>query len=108
MSAQLVKQADVVLLLNILPHLYSKEVHQKFNFEYYEPITTHDSSLSPATYVIEAARLKMIQRAYKIFKYGINIDLGPVCILQTLGIHAGSLAAIYQMIVFGFGGLDWR
>ncbi|MCU9938968.1 hypothetical protein NWQ34_05210 [Mycoplasmopsis felis] len=34
--------------------------------------------MSPATYVIEAARLKMIQRAYKIFKYGINIDLGPI------------------------------
>lgn len=107
LSAQLVKQADVVLLLNILPHLYSKEI-RKANFEYYEPITTHDSSLSPATYVIEAARLKMIQRAYKIFKYGINIDLGPTMHTSDAGIHAGSLAAIYQMIVFGFGGLDWH
>lgn len=107
LSSQLVKQADVVLLLNILPHLYSKEV-RKANFDYYEPITTHDSSLSPATYAIEAARLKNIDKAYSIFKYGINIDLGPAMHTSNAGIHAGSLAAIYQMIVFGFGGLDWH
>nr|WP_318024299.1 glycoside hydrolase family 65 protein [Mycoplasmopsis edwardii] len=105
LGSQLVKQADVVLLLNILPHLYTKEI-RKANFNYYEPITTHDSSLSPATYAIEAARLKMIDKAYDIFKYGINIDLGPAMHTSDAGIHAGSLAAIYQMIVFGFGGLD--
>ncbi|TDV24210.1 putative glycosyl hydrolase [Mycoplasmopsis mustelae] len=107
LSCQLVKQADVVLLLNILPHLYSKEI-RKANFNYYEPITTHDSSLSPATYCIEAARLKMLDKAYDMFKYGINIDLGPKMHTSDAGIHAGSLAAIYQMIVFGFGGLDWH
>ncbi|AMD81385.1 Putative maltose phosphorylase domain protein [Mycoplasmopsis canis PG 14] len=107
LGSQLVKQADVVLLLNILPHLYSKEVRLA-NFNYYEPLTTHDSSLSPATYAIEAARLKMIDKAYDIFKYGINIDLGPAMHTSDAGIHAGSLAAIYQMIVFGFGGLDWH
>ncbi|QJB71432.1 glycoside hydrolase family 65 protein [Mycoplasma sp. 1654_15] len=107
LSSQLVKQADVVLLLNLLPHLYNEEIRRK-NFNYYEEITTHDSSLSPATYAIEAARLKMIDKAYKIFKYGINIDLGPKMHTSNAGIHAGSLAAIYQMIVFGFGGLDWH
>ncbi|MCU4706542.1 glycosyl hydrolase family 65 protein [Mycoplasma sp. CSL7503-lung] len=107
LSSQLVKQADVVLLTNILPHLYSKEVREA-NFNYYEPLTTHDSSLSPATYAIEAARLKKIDKAYDIFKYGINIDLGPAMHTSNAGIHAGSLAAIYQMIVFGFGGLDWH
>ncbi|MDC4182228.1 glycosyl hydrolase family 65 protein [Mycoplasma bradburyae] len=107
LSGQLVKQADVVLLLNILPHLYSKEV-RKANFDYYEAITTHDSSLSAATYAIEAARLKKIDMAYKMFRYGINVDLGPAMHTSNAGIHAGSLAAIYQMIVFGFGGLDWH
>ncbi|PPJ44342.1 family 65 glycosyl hydrolase, partial [Rhizobium sp. KAs_5_22] len=102
LCSQLVKQADVVLLLNILPHLYNKEI-RKANFNYYEPLTTHDSSLSPATYAIEATRLKMIDSAYHIFKYGINIDMGPAMHTSNAGIHAGSLAAIYQMIVFGFG-----
>lgn len=107
LASQLVKQADVVLLLNLLPHLYNEEIRRK-NFNYYEEVTTHDSSLSPATYTIEAARLKMVEKAYQLFKYGINIDLGPQMNTSDAGIHAGSLAAIYQMIVFGFGGLDWH
>lgn len=107
LASQLVKQADVVLLLNILPHLYTKEV-RKANFDYYEPITTHDSSLSPATYAIEAVRLRMLKQAYKLFKYGINIDLGQNMHSSNAGIHAGALASIYQMIIFGYGGLDWH
>nr|WP_284699741.1 hypothetical protein [Mycoplasmopsis cynos] len=90
LASQLVKQADVVLLLNILPHLYTKEV-RKANFDYYEPITTHDSSLSPATYAIEAVRLRMLKQAYKLFKYGINIDLGKkictVLMLESMLVH---------------------
>ncbi|WP_036452126.1 glycosyl hydrolase family 65 protein [Mycoplasma buteonis] len=107
LCSQLVKQADVVLLINILPHFYDREIRQA-NFEYYEPLTTHDSSLSPATYAIEAVRLNKLKKAYELFKYGINIDLGPKMHTSDAGIHAGSLAAIYQMIVFGFGGLDWH
>ncbi|RIV16996.1 glycosyl hydrolase family 65 protein [Mycoplasmopsis gallopavonis] len=107
LCSQLVKQADVVLLLNIFPELFDKEVRVA-NFNYYEEITTHDSSLSPATYALEAVRLKMLDKAYSLFKYGINIDLGTNMSSSNAGIHAGSLAAIYQMIVFGFGGLDWH
>ncbi|VEU58665.1 glycosyl hydrolase family 65 protein [Mycoplasmopsis gallinacea] len=107
LCSQLVKQADVVLLTMLLPQFYSKEI-RKANFDYYEPLTTHDSSLSAATYAIEAARLKMIQKSYELFKYGINIDLGTNMHSSDAGIHAGSLAAIWQMIVFGFGGIDWH
>ncbi|AFP76315.1 putative maltose phosphorylase domain protein [Mycoplasmoides gallisepticum CA06_2006.052-5-2P] len=63
LGGQLVKQADVVLLLNILPHLYSKKIRAA-NFDYYQAITTHDSSLSAATYMIEATRLKKLDLAY--------------------------------------------
>ncbi|WP_025755367.1 glycosyl hydrolase family 65 protein [Mycoplasmopsis cricetuli] len=106
LSSQLVKQADVVLLTSLFPQYYSKEIREA-NFNYYEPITTHDSSLSPATYAIEAVRLKKNEKAYQLFQYGINIDLGKNMHSSNSGIHAGSLAAIWQMIVFGFGGLTW-
>lgn len=106
LSSQVVKQADVVLLLNIFPNLYDYETKRK-NFDYYEKITTHDSSLSPATYCLEAIRLRKLEIAYKLFKYGINIDLGENMKSSNAGIHAGSLAAIYQMIVFGYGGLNF-
>ncbi|UUD35631.1 glycoside hydrolase family 65 protein [Mycoplasmopsis caviae] len=106
LGSQLVKQADVVLLNYLFPKLYNKEIREK-NFDYYEAITTHDSSLSAATYCIEAVRLNKIEKAYELFKYGINVDFGPRMHTSNAGIHAGSLAAIWQMIVFGFGGLGW-
>ncbi|WP_027334189.1 glycosyl hydrolase family 65 protein [Mycoplasma elephantis] len=106
LSGQIVKQADVVLLTYLFPKLYSKEVRNK-NFNYYEAITTYDSSLSAATYCIEAVRLNKMEQAYKLFKYGINIDFGPWMHTSDAGIHAGSIAAIWQMVVFGFGGLGW-
>ncbi|MEE3928291.1 glycosyl hydrolase family 65 protein [Mycoplasmopsis ciconiae] len=106
LCSQLVKQADVVLLMQILPEYFSKEVRDK-NFDYYENITTHDSSLSAATYVIEGVRLRKMKRAYELFKYAIDVDMGPKMHTSNAGIHAGSLSAIWQMIVFGFGGLTW-
>ncbi|TNK84336.1 family 65 glycosyl hydrolase, partial [Mycoplasmopsis pullorum] len=106
LCSQLVKQADVVLLTSIFPESFTLEERNK-NFDYYEAITTHDSSLSAATYAIEAARLKKIEKAYELFKYGISVDFGPAMHTSNAGIHAGSLAAIWQMIVFGFGGLTW-
>lgn len=56
--------------------------------------------------MIEATRLKKLDLAYQLFEYGINIDMGQNMHSSDAGIHAGSLAAIYQMILFGFGGLD--
>lgn len=97
----------MVLLTSIFPESFTLEERSK-NFDYYEAITTHDSSLSAATYAIEAARLKKIEKkAYELFKYGISVDFGPAMHTSNAGIHAGSLAAIWQMIVFGFGGLTW-
>ncbi|MDJ1648926.1 glycosyl hydrolase family 65 protein [Mycoplasma phocimorsus] len=105
LSGQLVKQADVVLL----NYLFSEEISKEqaiANWDHYEKVTTHDSSLSPSTYAISAIELRhKLDYAYKLFKYAINIDLGDNLSSSDKGIHAGSLAAIYQMIVFGYGGL---
>lgn len=105
LSGQLVKQADVVLL----NYLFSQEISKKdaiANWDHYEKVTTHDSSLSPSTYAISAIELRhKLDYAYKLFKYALNIDLGQNLSSSDKGIHAGSLAAIYQMIIFGYGGL---
>ncbi|UWD34017.1 glycosyl hydrolase family 65 protein [Mesomycoplasma molare] len=103
LGSQLVKQADVVLSTFVLGELFSKEVAAA-NFDYYEPITTHDSSLSPTTYAIKAVDLRKMDIAYKLFKYSLNIDMGPNFHSADAGIHAGSLAAIWQSIVYGYGG----
>lgn len=106
LCSQLVKQADVVLLTHLMPWAYSKDVIRK-NFEYYEAITTHDSSLSPTTYAIQAVDLRKMDLAYDLFKYSLNIDMGENMHSCDAGIHAGSLAAVWQSIVFGYGGLRW-
>lgn len=106
LCSQLVKQADVVLLTFLMPDKFSKEVVEA-NFDYYEPITTHDSSLSPTTYAIQAVDLRKMDLAYKLFNYSLGIDMGPNMKSCDKGIHAGAIAAIWQSIVFGYGGLRW-
>ncbi|VEU59412.1 glycosyl hydrolase family 65 protein [Mesomycoplasma neurolyticum] len=103
LESQLVKQADVVLSTFVFKELFNKEIIEA-NFNYYEPLTTHDSSLSPTTYAITAIDLRKMDLAYKLFKYSIDIDLGTNFHSSTQGIHAGSLAAIWQTIVYGYGG----
>ena len=106
LCSQLVKQADVVLLTFLMPDKFSREVVEA-NFDFYEPITTHDSSLSPTTYAIQAIDLRKMDLAYKLFNYSLGIDMGPNMKSCDKGIHAGSIAAIWQSIVFGYGGLRW-
>ncbi|WGI36753.1 glycosyl hydrolase family 65 protein [Mesomycoplasma lagogenitalium] len=103
LGAQLVKQADVILSTFIFNELFSREV-VRANFDFYEPVTTHDSSLSPTTYSIKAIDLRKMDIAYKLFKYSLNIDMGTNFHSADAGIHAGSLAAIWQSVVFGYGG----
>ncbi len=106
LGSQLVKQADVVLLTFLMPNLFDKDIIEK-NFDFYEPITTHDSSLSPTTYAIQAVDLRKMDLAYKLFNYSINIDMGENMKSCDAGIHAGAIAAIWQTAVYGYGGLRW-
>lgn len=105
LSGQLTKQADVVLLNYLMSDDLTHDQLIK-NWDFYEFSTTHDSSLSPSTYALAAIELRhRLDYAYDLFKYAINIDLGQNLSSSDKGIHAGSIAAIYQMIVFGYGGV---
>lgn len=101
---QITKQADVLLLLLLFEGLFEKELKEK-NFEYYEPKTTHDSSLSLSTHAILSADLGKLEQSYNFFKQASNIDMGEYMKSSDPGIHAASLGGIWQMIVFGYGGI---
>ncbi|PAB01445.1 glycoside hydrolase family 65 protein [Enterococcus canintestini] len=101
---QITKQADVLLLLYLFEDLFPHEMKLK-NFEYYEPKTTHDSSLSLSTHAILSADLGKLTESYEFFKKARNIDMGPFMKSSDDGIHAGSLGGIWQMVVFGYGGV---
>lgn len=104
---QVTKQADVVLLLYLLEQIgspFAREVVQA-NFEYYEPRTTHDSSLSLSTHTIVANDIGDEDLAYSLFQRAARIDLGPYMHSSDEGIHAASIGGIWQSAVFGFAGL---
>jgi hypothetical glycosyl hydrolase len=101
---QVTKQADVLLLLLLFEGLFDKALKLK-NFDYYEPKTTHDSSLSLSTHAILSADLGKLDQSYAFFRKAIAIDLGTYMKSSDAGIHAASLGGIWQMIVFGYGGV---
>lgn len=104
---QITKQADIVVLLYLMEqidHVFSEEVKQA-NFDYYEPKTTHDSSLSLSSHAILANDLGKDELAYKLFRKATEIDLGPYMHTSDAGLHAASIGGIWQAAVFGFAGV---
>ncbi|MED2974224.1 glycoside hydrolase family 65 protein [Fictibacillus sp. B-59209] len=102
---QILKQADVVMLLYLFPELFSSSVVSE-NLYYYEAHTIHDSSLSKAIHAIVAARCGEHDAAYRFFQEACLIDLGPNPHSSDEGLHAASLGAIWLAAVFGFANLS--
>ena len=103
-SMQVSKQANIVILFYLLPDL-ANEVVKRANWDYYEPKTLHDSSLSLSTHSIIACEMGDMPMAYELFTRAANIDLGPNMKTSDMGIHAASLGGIWQCVVNGFGGV---
>lgn len=101
---QVSKQADIMVLFYLLEDLFSQDV-KKANWEYYEPKTLHDSSLSLSTHSVLASDMGDKEMAYKLFNQACAIDLGPNMKTSDHGIHAASLGGIWQCVVNGFGGV---
>lgn len=101
---QVSKQADIMALFYLLENYFSREV-KVANWNYYEPKTLHDSSLSLSTHCVLASDLGEKDLAYALFNRAANIDLGPNRMSSVDGIHAASIGGIWQCIVNGFGGV---
>ncbi|CAM3118926.1 glycoside hydrolase family 65 protein [Lactiplantibacillus plajomi] len=101
---QITKQSDVLLLLYLFEQKFATKEKQ-INWDYYEPKTTHDSSLSLSTHAILASDLRMTDSAYSFFQRACQIDIGPDMRSSNDGIHAASLGGIWNAVVFGFGGV---
>ncbi len=103
-ASQLVKQADVVMLLYILENKFSEDVIKE-NFEYYERRTGHGSSLSPSMYGLVAARLGMLDMAMRYFHQAAQIDLANNMGNAAGGVHAAALGGLWQQLIMGFAGM---
>ena len=101
------KQADLVMLLRIMPELFDAETRRK-NFLFYESRTLHDSSLSHGQHCILAAWLSLEEMALELYRHACAVDLGPNPASSDEGIHSASMGNIWQCVVCGFAGLQWH
>ncbi len=99
---QVCKQADTVLAYILLGDDDNSTIRN--SFEYYESITTHDSSLSYAVFSILAAQLGNPDRAYEYFTETAALDLDDSHKNTRDGIHAANMGGTWLATVWGFGG----
>jgi trehalose/maltose hydrolase-like predicted phosphorylase len=103
--SQVIKQADVVALLGLLPEEFPGETGAK-NFQHYEPRCSHGSSLSRAMHGYVAATLGLSNKALDYFRQTAAIDLGDTHVAIDGGIHIAALGGIWLTAVCGFAGLS--
>lgn len=101
---QICKQPDTVLSYFLFGHLLDDEIMRR-SYEYYEKITTHDSSLSACIFSIVAAQLGFEEKAAYYFGDSAKLDLFNTHHNTQDGLHTANLGGSYMAIVYGFGGV---
>jgi trehalose/maltose hydrolase-like predicted phosphorylase len=95
-----------VMLLALLGERFPRAV-QEANFAYYEPLTVHDSSLSPPVHALVAARLGHLDTAERYLAQASRLDLDfENGVTAAGGVHIATLGGIWQALVRGFGGMS--
>ena len=102
-----IKQADVLQGMYFLEDEFDLETIRD-NFDYYEPKTVHESSLSPCVHSILAAKLGKEEKAYEMYLRTSRLDLDDYNHEVHEGLHITSMAGTWMSIVEGFGGLRVR
>ncbi len=100
---QVLKQADTILA-HMLLEQYAEPPEICNAFDYYEQITTHDSSLSSCIYGIMASRCGMSEKAYRYFMESVKLDLENTHGNTKDGLHMANIAGALMSIIYGFGG----
>ena len=99
-----IKQADVLQGLYFFEEQFDEATHRR-NFEFYEPLTVHESSLSACVHAILASRLGMHDKAYEMYLRTARLDLDDYNNDTEDGLHITSMAGTWMALVEGFGGL---
>ncbi|MGB7818331.1 MAG: glycosyl hydrolase family 65 protein [Ornithinibacter sp.] len=101
---QVLKQADVVLALYLQGDRFTAEEKRK-DFEYYDPITTGDSTLSAVVQSIIAAEVGYHEEAFRYFIEALFVDLADLHANTIDGLHVASTGGVWATLVSGFGGM---
>src|SRR5699024_7256419 len=101
---QVIKQADVCMALFLQGDQFTLE-EKRADFEYYDPITTGDSTLSAVVQSIIASEVGYHEMALDYFHHALYVDLADLHRNATDGVHVASTAGVWAALVYGFGGL---
>jgi alpha,alpha-trehalose phosphorylase len=104
---QVLKQPDVVLAQVLLPDRFSFS-DKKRNFDYYDLLTTGDSSLAPCIQSVAASQLGYTDLAYSYFQRTARMDLDNVGGNTGSGLHIAAMAGTWMSLVYGFAGMVRR
>ncbi len=99
-----IKQADVLQGLYFFENEFDTETLRR-NFEFYEPMTVHESSLSPCIHVIQAAKLGMNEKAYEMYLRTSRLDIDDYNNDTEDGLHITSMAGTWLSVIKGFAGM---
>ena len=99
-----IKQADTLQGFYFFEDHFSMEELER-HFDFYEPFTVHESSLSPCVHSIQASRLNRMEKAYEFYLRTSRLDLDDYNREVEEGLHITSMAGTWMSIVEGFGGM---
>ena len=102
--AQVIKQADTLLAMFLLGEQFSLE-EKKRNFDYYDPLTTHNSSLSVCIQSIVANEIGYREKALRYFRFAAVMDLSDVGGNVMHGAHIASIGGTWMALIYGFAGM---
>ncbi len=102
-----IKQADVLQGIYLFEDEYDMEIIRR-NFDFYEPRTVHESSLSPCVHSILASRLGRSEKAYEMYLRTSRLDLDDYNNEVNEGLHITSMGGTWMSVVYGFGGMKIR
>jgi trehalose/maltose hydrolase-like predicted phosphorylase/hydroxymethylpyrimidine pyrophosphatase-like HAD family hydrolase len=103
-GAQVVKQADVLLLHHLVPDEVASRSLEP-NLAYYEPRTAHGSSLSPAVHAALFARARRFGPALEALRISSRLDVDDLTGTTSGGLHLATMGGVWQALVFGFAGI---
>ena len=106
-SAQVIKQADVLMLHHLVPDEVVAGSLEP-NLRFYEPRTAHGSSLSPAIHASVLAKARDFDRALKALRIAARMDLDDLTNSTAGGLHLATMGGLWQALAFGFAGLRPR
>jgi len=104
LQSQVVKQADVILLMYLLSERFTREQKQAA-WDYYEPKTLHSSSLSHCAHSIMASELGIDDIAVDYYRRSARLDIDDVHLNTAFGLHTAAAGGSWQVIVNGFAGM---